>query len=330
MFGKLMDRYYYGKSGKGDYTPEDLPKNRWQLFWEMLRVRFTGLVKLNLLYMLAWIPVMIVLAMGIMVLFSSLNDMAIMQEKVYAGEILQSEYDAAAAGLQGSLAGLLHTTLLLLWPCVAITGPFTCGLCYVTRNWARDEHSFMMSDFWQAVKGNWKKGLLCSVITGAVPYFMYVCANFYGQMAQQNMFFLLPQVLTMIAGALWLCAVMYMYPQMITYDLNFRGVVRNAFLMAIGKLPQTVGLKLLSVVPALVVAVFLVFTGFGLYAILIYALYYIVIGFALSRFVAASYTNGVFDQYLNSKIEGAEIGRGLYTETDEDEEEPIAQDESEQ
>lgn len=30
-----MNSYYYGKSGKGDYTPDDLPKNRWQLFMEM-------------------------------------------------------------------------------------------------------------------------------------------------------------------------------------------------------------------------------------------------------------------------------------------------------
>ena len=49
MFGKMMNRYYYGKSGKGDYTKEDLPQTRWQLFWEMLRVRLSGLVRLNLM-----------------------------------------------------------------------------------------------------------------------------------------------------------------------------------------------------------------------------------------------------------------------------------------
>ena len=31
-----MNSYYYGKSGKGDYTPDDLPKNRWQLFMEII------------------------------------------------------------------------------------------------------------------------------------------------------------------------------------------------------------------------------------------------------------------------------------------------------
>lgn len=37
-----MNRYFYGKSGQGDFEKEDLPQTRWQLFWEMLRVRFPG------------------------------------------------------------------------------------------------------------------------------------------------------------------------------------------------------------------------------------------------------------------------------------------------
>ena len=56
MFGRLMNSFYYGKSGKGDYRKEDLPKNRWQLFWEMLRVRFSALLRLNLMYVVVWIP----------------------------------------------------------------------------------------------------------------------------------------------------------------------------------------------------------------------------------------------------------------------------------
>ena len=61
MFGKLMNSFYYGKSGKGDYRKEDLPKNRWQLFFEMLRIRFSALIRLNLMYMIVWLPAMIVL-----------------------------------------------------------------------------------------------------------------------------------------------------------------------------------------------------------------------------------------------------------------------------
>ena len=66
MFGKFMHNYYYGKSGKGDYTPEDLPKTRLQLFFEMLRVRLNGLCRMNLIYVLPWLPTILVIGMVVM------------------------------------------------------------------------------------------------------------------------------------------------------------------------------------------------------------------------------------------------------------------------
>ena len=42
------------------------------------------------------------------------------------------------------------------------------------------------------------------------------------------------------------------YPQIVTYDLNYKGVIRNGLLMAIGRLPMTVGLNLLALVPTLI------------------------------------------------------------------------------
>ena len=43
MFGKFMNNYYYGKSGKGDFRKEDLPETRKQLFFAVsLRDLLTG------------------------------------------------------------------------------------------------------------------------------------------------------------------------------------------------------------------------------------------------------------------------------------------------
>ena len=33
----LFNSFYYGKAGKADFTPDQLPKNRVQLFFSMLR-----------------------------------------------------------------------------------------------------------------------------------------------------------------------------------------------------------------------------------------------------------------------------------------------------
>ncbi len=324
MFGKMMNRYYYGKSGKGDFTKEDLPQNRWQLFWEMLRVRLMGLIKLNLIYAVAWLPAIIVIARGVVMAYSGMVGIADMQAEVEAGAMAQEALTQQLAYLSDALRGIALQTLLLLVPCLAITGPFTAGVCYVTRNWARDEHAFVWSDFRDAVKENWKQGLATSVITGFMPLILYVCFLFYGDMAKQNAFFLIPQVLSITVVLLWMCLLTYIYPQMVTYRLGYRDLLKNSLFMTIARLPMSLGLKLLSILPAVLCSLVGFLTPYPQYAILVLGLYYLVLGFSLSRFVGASYTNAVFDRFINARIEGAEVNRGLYVE-DEEEDEPASE-----
>ena len=44
----FFNNFYYGKAGKADFTPDQLPKNRVELFFSTLRVRFGGLFGLSL------------------------------------------------------------------------------------------------------------------------------------------------------------------------------------------------------------------------------------------------------------------------------------------
>ncbi|MGN0746731.1 MAG: YesL family protein [Aristaeellaceae bacterium] len=305
MFSKWMNSFYYGKSGKGDYTPENLPTNRWQLFWEMLRVRLSALVRLNLMYMVPWLPTMIVLMIGALSFLTSLNNMVDSGEVIAMGELL---------------SGVVAPTLLLLVPCITITGPFTSGVCYVTRNWARDEHAFIWSDFKDAVKENWKQSLFVSFITSLVPLVLYVCWNFYGAMANTNAFMVVPQVLTMMIGLMWCLGVTYFHPLIVSYKLRMRDVLRNGLLLAVARLPMSIGLRLLHALPMVIGVVLMLFVS-PMYCILGLFAYYLLIGFSLSRFVTASYTNAVFDKYINAKIEGAVVNRGLYVPDDDEDEE---------
>lgn len=305
MFSKWMNSFYYGKSGKGDYTPENLPTNRWQLFWEMLRVRLSALVRLNLMYVVPWLPTMIVLMIGALSFLTSLNNMVDSGEMIAVGELL---------------GGVVAPTLLLLVPCITITGPFTSGVCYVTRNWARDEHAFIWSDFKDAVKENWKQSLVISFITSLVPLMLYVCWNFYGSMANSNAFMVVPQVLTMMIGLMWCLGVTYFHPLIVSYKLRMRDVIRNGMLLAVARLPMSIGLRLLHALPMIIGVVLMLFVS-PMYCMLGLFAYYLLIGFSLSRFVTASYTNAVFDKYINAKIEGAVVNRGLYVPDDDDEDE---------
>lgn len=302
MFGKFMNNYYYGKSGKGDYNKEDLPTNRWQLFWEMLRVRLSGLCRLNLMYLVAWLPTMLVLLFGITGILTG----------------LLGEDGELVANADVLLMGMVQTTLLLLVPCITITGIATPGVAYVTRNWSRDEHAFIWSDFKDAVKLNWKQGVLTALITGILPLAVWVGWDFYGEMANTtSMWMIVPQVLVLMIGILWSLAVTYMHPLIVTYQLKFKDVLRNAFLLAIARLPMSVGIRLLHCLP-LVIAVLLALVVNPLYCVMGLFFYYALIGFGLSRFITASFTNAVFDKYINSQIEGAVVNRGLNTEVEDD------------
>lgn len=320
-----MNSYYYGKSGKGDYTPDDLPKNRWQLFMEMLRTRMSGLCRMNLMYFVAWLPAMIAISLWVVSFGVALNNSFPVDE---AGNIIE---EVAANGVQSfwqTMNDMNFMTLLILIPCIAITGPFTAGLSYVTRNWARDEHAFPWADYKDAIKANWKQGLLVSTITGCVPFLVYICWRFYGDMAVENAVWVIPQMLILMLGILWALAVTYMYPMMVTYQMNFRTIIRNSFILAVGRLPGSVGIRLLHCVPTVLFTVIFLLTLQPWVLLLLFA-YYLVFGFAFSRFITASFTNAVFDKYINSRIEGAQVNRGLSQENDDDDDDDEQEEERE-
>ena len=375
--GKLMDNYFYGKSGKGDFRKDDLPDTRMKLFRDTLRTRLSGLCRLNLIYMLIWIPAALVLLLNVSNLWNRIQTEAAISEYNYSeyAELLQSKemeltlseedynqyreylqerdrvyadasYEAylerVGADSEGTLTreqfqavqtngatemqnGLLWL-LIYLFPCIAITGPFTAGLSYVTRNWARDEHAFAWSDFKDAVKSNWKIPLLLSTITGALPALIYQGWITYGRMANQNMIMAVPQMLVVMVGAIWAISITYMYPLTVTYDLKAKGVLRNGLLLGIARLPFSVGIRLLHCVPTVIAFIAVWFFGVDpLFGLILLCGYYMIIGFGLSRFITASYTNAVFDRFINPQIEGAKVNQGLREKEDfgDEEEEEV-------
>ena len=375
--GKLMDNYFYGKSGKGDFRKDDLPDTRMKLFRDTLRTRLSGLCRLNLIYMLIWIPAALVLLLNVSNLWNRIQTEAAISEYNYSeyAELLQSKemeltlseedynqyreylqerdrvyadasYEAylerVGADSEGTLTreqfqavqtngatemqnGLLWL-LIYLFPCIAITGPFTAGLSYVTRNWARDEHAFAWSDFKDAVKSNWKIPLLLSTITGALPALIYQGWITYGRMANQNMIMAVPQMLVVMVGAIWAISITYMYPLTVTYDLKAKGVLRNVLLLGIARLPFSVGIRLLHCVPTVIAFIAVWFFGVDpLFGLILLCGYYMIIGFGLSRFITASYTNAVFDRFINPQIEGAKVNQGLREKEDfgDEEEEEV-------
>ena len=112
---------------------------------------------------------MLVAGYYVLSMYSALVGLTNLQAQVDAGTLAAAEFATQQAAFTDAIKAMVLQALLFLVPCIAITGPFTAGLSYVTRNWARDEHAFVWSDYKDAVKENWKPALATSAITGFVP-----------------------------------------------------------------------------------------------------------------------------------------------------------------
>ena len=288
----MLNNYYYGKQGKADYTIENMPQNRRQLFGEVLKVRWSALFGVNLLYMIIWIPAIVWTALNAIALVNGIQQLSNEQ-----------------------ISGLLFTWLLIMVPCVAITGPFNAGVSYVLRNWARDEHSFVLSDFKDALKANWKQALVISLIDGAMPFILYTSWRFYGGMMNQSSIYIVPLGLVLLVSLLWSLASTLAYPMLITYDLKIKDVIRNSLLLSVAKLPFSVLIKLLTlVVPAVGLGLSVLIPSIQMHVVMIVVLLYLVFLVAFNKLIAASFANWLFETYLNPRIDGARSNIGLRPE----------------
>ena len=292
----FFDRFYYGKAGKHDYTEMDMPKTRVSLFFLVLKDHIFDLIKVNLLQVVFWIPFMV---------WTFINLAAIQSIDV---ETIMAQ-EGGATEMMNAIASYLVMWLIGLIPCLAITGPSSAGAAYIMRNWARDQHAFLLSDFKDAFKGNWKQALGVSCITALAPTLVYTGATYYSQMANTNALMMVPLVLVLSIAFMWALMLPLLYPMMIGYELNFKYLLKNALLMAAATLPQMLLCRIITLIPVAVL-VLGVYFGNGI-VILVVSLYYLLFGFAFARLLYASVANGVFDKYLNPHIEGAQVGMGL-------------------
>ncbi|MBR6729108.1 MAG: YesL family protein, partial [Clostridia bacterium] len=142
----------FTKPGKGISKEEAAKRN----YFDILGRHFWDLVKLNLLYF------------GCNILFFG------------AAIILSIPYFYE---MEAVVEALIKNPYVMLPPLPFIPfifiGPFTAGFTYVLRNWSRQEHAFLVSDFFEFTKKNWKQGLALSAISTVVTYLFCTAFLFY-------------------------------------------------------------------------------------------------------------------------------------------------------
>lgn len=130
--------------------------------------------------------------------------------------------------------------LLLCLPIVT-NGLAQVGMAYICRTASRDKHSFVTSDFFDAIKKNWKRalplGIINTLVLAILAADVYVLYIFWTQDIINKVWAAVVFATTAFFFTAFSFAKFYQYTLMITFDFKLKTLIKNSWLFA------TLGIK---------------------------------------------------------------------------------------
>ncbi len=260
-----MGLFFSDRPGRG--IDKDAPKKQGVfLFFELLWRKLGKIFLSNMLYFAVSLPVLVIYNMILMFLLSMVV--------------------SDAEGIL-RLSVLLTVVLAIFWG----TGPVSCGYAYLMRSFAREEHTWIWSDFFKRTKENFKYGIITFVIDIVTLIVGGFAVIFYWQMMETGG---MPvkialAVLTMTA-AIYTIMHFYIFQFIVTFENTLRQVYKNSLLLSIATLPM-------CVVLAAIVFVLTDFV-FGKLQVVAAILLAAIVWISLMRFIIDFYTARVIKKQL--------------------------------
>lgn len=132
---------------------------------------------------------------------------------------------------------------------VVTRGLAQVGMTVITRNYAREKHAFLPSDFFEAIKKNWGMSLifgLLELIIGAIlGYGLYFYVM--GATIEFSLGTIIPIAIALFMTIMFRFAFYYVYLQIVTFKMSFRQIVKNSVLFAMAGVKQNVVVLLTEV-----------------------------------------------------------------------------------
>lgn len=302
----LITRILEGKERSEEYARSTLPTNRWQLFWDIFKGNFGKIVKVNLLTLLFFIPLIAFIVINNIVLENNglLNPFSAnvgIGYPAYPNQAGISEYIV----LENSF--ILYGGILI---CSVIASVGLSGGMYVVRNMVWTEGIFVANDFWRGIRLNFKNALQTALFFSVVLFLcgtMIASVNFnYATGTASKTMKVISEALSYILLAVATMMSFWMLALGVNYKMSFFKMLRNALILIVGTLFQTVFFGALAVLPFLLLLIdFQLLFIIGFVSVILF-------GLAYALLVWLDFAQWVFDKYINPKVAGAKTGRGLY------------------
>lgn len=258
----------YDKPGPG-VSKDEPPKAAPVRFFEIFARKFSKLVQLNLIFM---IPVLVAAVLMVLIY---------MYPTHFAISI------SGMLNLDGWATFVVPAPIILL-------SPFVAGLTFITRNFAREEHAFVWSDFWDAVKENWKYFLLNGVICYVVFLVLGFAFLYYYYMVALEWLYYIPCWFCVIIAVFFLFAQYYLPVMFVTFDLKFIHAYKNALIFTLAGFGRNL---LITLILAGLIVLLLALPLVNL-TLLVYILLIIFILFSFISYLINFTVYPVIDKYL--------------------------------
>ena len=301
----FMDKLLLGSEKSEGYARSTLPSNRWELFWDIFKSRFWKLVLINVILLLFLLPLFLLIFVryvsmagyGMMYPFSQCFGVGYMSVPELAGYSEQIVFT-------------VNRLIYILFPfCLVFASFGLAGGCYVLRNMVWTEGIFVANDIWRGIKNNWKKFALIALIYGIIFYLSMLSTSYSEYMiaiSQGNdWFFVICEVVTYVALAIFTMIALHMMTMTVTYDLTFRQLIKNGYIFATRLIFHNIFFILIALIPLFLMLIGGILQGFAFLVI-------ILIGISFGLLVWTNFCQWSYDKFINDKIEGAKKNRGIY------------------
>ena len=248
----------FNREGKG--VAKDAPnKKRFFIFFEILWRHAFQIIGINFIYFVITLPLFLFMFM-------------------YIFQAMGIELDVIASNSLFKVSAVFFNfNSYVKWGLIALSailyGPATCGLTYVMRNFAREEHTWAFSDFFERSWKNFGQGL----IVGIIDILFILNASMYLALDTQNLapgdgYLAVFKYIAIIVAVLYFVMRNYIYLMIVTFKIKFMAIIKNSALFVI----LNFGRNLLNLVFMLLVL--FLSTGFTVFCMAVFS-------FAIARFI---------------------------------------------
>lgn len=185
----------------------------------------------------------------------------------------------------------IQLNLLFLAYCVPIVtiGPAIAAMTVIAKKMMQDRHVFLLSDFFDAFKDNFKQSFFMGLIDLVVLFLCSTAITFYYNYDTQSMWIWVPFLIAVLTGILFLFINFYAFTMITTIRLRLRDIIKNAMIFSV------IGIK-----ANLIIVLYMVLLGLFLFIMYtpISVLFVLVNVFSTLCFVIVFNVYPVIDRYL--------------------------------